>query len=369
MFTEFLFAGQDGLFVKHLKDCAFPLPMSTLGGATTAFSSFEGALLDVRYWSKQRSAIEIIDSMHRLIELTDPGNPSTAANNLAATATAGEKSKTNKKKQSLDDSSAAALSDEGLVAWWTFEDGPGGKKRVTDVTTQRFKTPIDRPAIHSLSYPIPEEVIAMLPPSFAWMVPTAGQEEAEEVSVAVSAAVTTASTGKDTAPRPTTAAQSKVPVDVMLASWPASRWLDAELMPQGYKHKSAAVPLKGTPTKAKAVDGAAVVATKLLSIGNSVNRAAAGRKKPGHSASGESKKSAGESDAAPPVKKAAAPNMFKDSGSLPVPSFRQRGLCPFEIRRFRLACSGREMQREVDCPLGELKISFVKCDTLTLHCD
>eukprot|EP01034_Spumella_vulgaris_P028905 gene28905-35857_t len=30
----------------------------------------------------------------------------------------------------------------------------------------------------------------------------------------------------------------------------------------------------------------------------------------------------------------------------------QRGLCPFEIRRYRLATSGREMQREVICPLG-----------------
>jgi len=33
--------------VKTLKDCAFPLPMSALGGSTQSFESFEGALLDV----------------------------------------------------------------------------------------------------------------------------------------------------------------------------------------------------------------------------------------------------------------------------------------------------------------------------------
>jgi hypothetical protein len=38
---------QDGLLVKTLKDCAFPLPMSALGGATQSFESFEGAILDV----------------------------------------------------------------------------------------------------------------------------------------------------------------------------------------------------------------------------------------------------------------------------------------------------------------------------------
>lgn len=38
---------QDGLLVKTLKDCAFPLPMNALGGCTQGFESFDGALLDV----------------------------------------------------------------------------------------------------------------------------------------------------------------------------------------------------------------------------------------------------------------------------------------------------------------------------------
>ncbi|KAJ1412324.1 hypothetical protein B484DRAFT_402341, partial [Ochromonadaceae sp. CCMP2298] len=38
--------------------------------------------------------------------------------------------------------------------------------------------------------------------------------------------------------------------------------------------------------------------------------------------------------------------------NLPLPSLRIRNLCPFELRRYKLACRGRELDREVDCPLG-----------------
>jgi hypothetical protein len=37
---------------------------------------------------------------------------------------------------------------------------------------------------------------------------------------------------------------------------------------------------------------------------------------------------------------------------LPIPSYRQRSQCPFEIKRNRLAKSGRDLQREILCPLG-----------------
>lgn len=37
---------------------------------------------------------------------------------------------------------------------------------------------------------------------------------------------------------------------------------------------------------------------------------------------------------------------------LPVPSLRARGICPYELRRHRLATAGRELQREASCPLG-----------------
>jgi len=39
--------------------------------------------------------------------------------------------------------------------------------------------------------------------------------------------------------------------------------------------------------------------------------------------------------------------------TLPVPSYRTKGLCPFEIRRQKLAVKGRALQSEVLCTLGE----------------
>lgn len=52
----------------------------------------------------------------------------------------------------------------------------------------------------------------------------------------------------------------------------------------------------------------------------------------------------------PPNKSAAAQTSQRNV--LPVPSLRARGVCPYELRRHRLATRGRELQREVDCPLG-----------------
>lgn len=37
---------------------------------------------------------------------------------------------------------------------------------------------------------------------------------------------------------------------------------------------------------------------------------------------------------------------------LPLPSFRESVVCPFELRRFRLAVRGRALLREAECPLG-----------------
>lgn len=334
--------------MKHLSNCSFPLPMSVLGGATTSFSTFEGALLDVRYWNKQRSNVEIMDSMHRLINLSEPGMPRDEKN--------------------------TALHDDGLVAWWTFEDGVGGENRVTDVTAHRFKTPITRKPIVSLSYPIPSEVVEILPKAYRWMV------EEQDMGPA-SAAETTAptslnGTATNTIPTVTTSSEVAVtaisaavaeselvekqtktpsiplPGQVLLNCMPTSRWLDAEAMPQGYKHVSAgaAVPVAASSGSSKSGKSG-----KLLKIGTPVSKAAvaAGRKRPGESAGDKKVLDAPSTEGTTTVvKKPAAPSMFKDSGTLPIPSFRQRRLCPFEIRRFRLATSGRELQRETDCPMG-----------------
>lgn len=41
-----------------------------------------------------------------------------------------------------------------------------------------------------------------------------------------------------------------------------------------------------------------------------------------------------------------------DSELIPVPSFLARGLCPFEIKRFKLAQRGRLLWLEAKCPNG-----------------
>jgi hypothetical protein len=48
----------------------------------------------------------------------------------------------------------------------------------------------------------------------------------------------------------------------------------------------------------------------------------------------------------------------KDEGTealLPVPSYTMKNKCEFELRRFKLACRGRALQRRTACPLGCLE--------------
>ena len=49
----------------------FPLSLSL---SSLGLKSFHGVLLDVRYWNKQRSALEIQQSMHRLVQMQTDDN-------------------------------------------------------------------------------------------------------------------------------------------------------------------------------------------------------------------------------------------------------------------------------------------------------
>jgi hypothetical protein len=126
----------DGLIIGNFKDCAFPLPMLTAGGSPFNLFSFSGLLLDVRYWDYQRSTRQISDKLHGLIKLT---LNKIANNNVQVVNGNGNSSEST-------DNTAPVLShfekqreDRGLIAWWTFEDGPEFDV-VTDVTRHRFKT-------------------------------------------------------------------------------------------------------------------------------------------------------------------------------------------------------------------------------------
>lgn len=212
------FLVQDGYLVKQLKDCAFPLPMGSALGPADSLSSFQGAAIDMRYWYTPRSAVQIKDTMHRLLEFHEP---------ISASNTGKNKSKAKEKDM-------VNLSTDGLIGWWTFEDGPGSVE-VTDVTSHRFKTKVTKHLLESVGHTTKKGDIRKTISSF-------------------------------------------LKKQFNRSSW---KWVDAD-----------SVPIR------EAVIGGA-----------------------------------------------------QDSG-LPLPSYRMRGLCPFEIKRYRLAKSGRELHREIDCPLG-----------------
>jgi hypothetical protein len=294
-----------------------------------------------RYWSVQRSAMEIIDNMHRLLELEKDGIP---GNNPP-----------------------------GLVAWWTFEDG-GGKQAAADVTGHRFKTPIVRrqndaphtvgPAVADAAavdgrqsreagpgqqraaspaalsrtagavagpnlgyftkeekarYRIPQGAAKLLPAPYRKLLP--GDEVyGPPAEIHEQGDVARGEAGHRE--ERTGAPDSRVapPWGSWMRQLPRWNWLSAETLP--------------TPQLPAAVRAA-------------LEKAGGAPQPPGATSQ-------------PPVpphvgKKGAIPGTGHPSGgqsALPVPSLRAKGICPYELRRHRLATKGRELQREVECPLG-----------------
>jgi len=87
--------------------------------------------------------------MHSLISVDDeiPTLSATTTNTSTTTVTSsttdhkGSNIITNGTQKSSSSSSSSSSSGNGLIAWWTFEDGVGSM-RVMDVTGHRYKTPI-----------------------------------------------------------------------------------------------------------------------------------------------------------------------------------------------------------------------------------
>jgi len=99
----------DGLVVGQVKDCAFPLPMSCLAGSS-GLDGFAGCLIDARIWTKQRSQMEVRGTMNMLLDIEGDQESKAIGTDLTA---------------------------KGLVAWWTFEEGPNEDDKVTDVSEHR----------------------------------------------------------------------------------------------------------------------------------------------------------------------------------------------------------------------------------------
>ncbi len=106
----------DGMLVSQLKDCAFPLPMTCLAGATS-LTGFSGCLLDTRIWTKPRSALEMKGTMNVLLNLEGSQEPLRADYDLTS---------------------------KGLVAWWTFEEGPEEEDKLADVSEHRAPVLLQR---------------------------------------------------------------------------------------------------------------------------------------------------------------------------------------------------------------------------------
>jgi hypothetical protein len=113
----------DGVLSGTVKDISLNLPMKNIGASDV---SFLGYVLDIRYWSKARSVPEIKQGMHSLVDLNQHSENVTKKSSKESNA---DQSKSNIPKMDL--------SSDGLIAWWTFEEG-GRSRRLCDVTDQRF---------------------------------------------------------------------------------------------------------------------------------------------------------------------------------------------------------------------------------------
>mmetsp|Transcript_33917 Transcript_33917/g.49267 ORF Transcript_33917/g.49267 Transcript_33917/m.49267 type:complete len:154 (-) Transcript_33917:517-978(-) len=109
------------------------VPIFSSCRSNSSLLSFESAVLDVRLWTCQRSAIHIQDSMHRLLILSKQQRiqqPAATPSHMKSTTKGRDKN--------------AALLDFGLIAWWTFEDGPttASEVRVEDITADKVDTAV-----------------------------------------------------------------------------------------------------------------------------------------------------------------------------------------------------------------------------------
>lgn len=279
-------------------------------------------------------------------------------------------------------------SSKGLVAWWTFEDG-GGMVSAADVTGHRFKTLIQRrqntlPVAHvdkkpstpgatagaheaqtagspsnaaratsaageaqraatsggsrrderivegvftaeeRTRYVIPEEVRCLLPAPYHKLLPSA----AAEIDRSAPASPTAGASRPVSAAVPAVGNDANTPWGNWLSSLPRWNWLEAETLPTP---KAVVLPSSLTRHEPPSLPPAANTS------GAATKKAGSSRPVPRHPGGAISHR-----------KQAPA----ESKSVLPVPSLRARGICPYELRRHRLATAGRELQREADCPLG-----------------
>ena len=223
-------------------------------------------------------------------------------------------------------------------------------------------------------YRIPEEVQRLLPTPYQSLLPAFTPSVSEErpptrmsdssppksrpvtAAAAVTVSAAAATTSRPPSPPATAATEAPAvstatPWTGWLAALPRWSWLEAETLP--------------TP-KAIALPASLLSRHAPPQLPTAVGGKVTNKGKPG-----ASKGAASNGHPLPPAAQQNGPTHPSSSSAasatsngtksvLPVPSLRARGICPYELRRHRLATAGRELQREVDCPLGKI-ISVLAC--------
>jgi len=397
----------DGMLKGSLKDCAVPLPMAAISAPSP--HGLSAALLDVRLWNRLRSQLEIQMTMSRLITLEPP--PAAVAPGAKAKRVSAEERRRLEAEQAakgkapppVRSSTEASsllnqqpdLTDRGLIAWLPFEDGLGAV-RVTDVTEHRFPAALSRNLLPPLMPPPTVPGIAGGPAS-ATSNAKPGSASASSpskrpgsgsgiVAVARDRVNKSRVAGAAEAPPPAPLGPSSALLSgagggdyVVVDALSTTRFADATPPPSRLRPTSHAPSLLAAAAAAGAAGAATEIAGEGPWMGGSAVQwdfapplsaqaiSAGGRAPtpaPAPSAAAQRKPKVPklptykvrpwiwlDADGLPLPDAKPLPEGETDR-PLPVPAFSSRGVCPFELRRLRLAQRGRQLYKEVNCPLG-----------------
>jgi hypothetical protein len=247
--------------------------------------------------------------------------------------------KNKKKKKAIDPS--IDMTCRGLVAWWPFEEGwKGGGKggdRAADVTEHRFKTLITRQnkqqPVESfggmLLYQPLQDVLHATAPllddhNFVFN-PNASRQGTAQAR---------GGTGHYYRPMSAPSAAASSPRSAADGSEIDDRLLDPITL-QARRDERKVKELVAMAMRSSHRAGYAWVDTECLPCPTENMRFTKNR---------SAKAGAGE---------------MEFVATVPVPSYRLKNVCPYELRRFRLAQAGRLLQKAVPCPMGKCVIVFL----------
>lgn len=368
---------------KHsgsIKDCYFALPMLSMGGSPYSLHSFSGIIIDARYWSHQRSGFQISEKFHKLLNLTPPE---------LKIREGGPKSDLPSDLNSLPNQTIhSPYEDDGLIAWWTFDDGPLFNA-VTDVTRNRFKSKLSNTLDFSLvtnscfklRYPLPTDLLAELPVEFTELIlkyysnnnSTQNLENSQEDSdILMLSSNLLEESEKFDKSISNNNTNNVLIINIFLRGISRWKWIEAEsIRCYEFDFNNMIVTTDTKNSNKKFISKA-----NKRSASNKQRALPMSRESPSRAGTASRPNSKEKSSfilpKPPPLptylfeeraflqqeRKKKSQNENMDSidddvdQSLPISSFREQNFCLFELRRTRLAKSGRDLQRTEPCKLG-----------------